>query len=318
MRFARFVAATALAVAATPVLGGVTAAPAAAAGCTGAGGVTVVVDRGSLGGGVTESCVSSGGKARTLFNSAGYSQRDDPRQPGFVCYVDELPGKDCGKNTSEGRYWGLWWSDGTSSGWKYATLGVDSLQVPDGGYVAWAWQDGSTSARDAVPPRSSAPARAGSGSGAGSSPSAPSDPGSGAGGSGSPSGGSSRGTAPSTTPGGSGAPGSGVPRSATPGATDATDAPTDAPTTGATADPTADPTAGATDAPTSGEPSAGETAAYDEDAVVPSEGSSDAADEAAGGSVPWWALGIVAVVLAAGGGGVALARRRRSEAGPLL
>lgn len=323
MRFARFVAATALAVAATPVLGGVTAAPAQAAGCTGAGGVTVVVDGSALpgGGGVDARCVGSGGKADVLFQSAGFTLGYHPGQPGYVCTVNRAPATPCGDDQRARNYWSLWWSDG-SSGWKYSGVGVKGLKVPDGGYVAWTWENAGsmTQPRLAAADRSAA---------APSSPSSPSNPGSGSGGSGgsggaggaggsgsagsSPGGGASRGTAPSTTPGGSSAPGSGVPGSAATDPTGApTDAATDAPTTGATTDPAASPT----DAPTSAAPSAGETMAYDEDAVVPSEGS-DAADEAAGGSVPWWALGIVAGVLAAGGGGVALARRRRSEAGPL-
>ncbi|MDQ1105054.1 hypothetical protein QE364_002997 [Nocardioides zeae] len=314
MRFARFVAATALAVAATPVLGGVTAAPAEAAGCTGAGGVTVVVDGTTLpaGGGVDARCVGSGGNADDLFASAGFSMGFHPGQPGYVCTVDGAPTTRCGDDQRAKNYWSLWWSDG-SSGWQYSGVGVTGLKVPDGGYVAWTWQNAGSMDR----PRIAATDRsAGSGSGSGSSPSAPSNPGSGSGGgaAGSPSGGASRGTAPATTPGGDGAPSSGVPGSAT---TDPTDGPSGTPTTGATTEagaPTTEPTA----APTSGAPSAGETLAYDEGATVASEGSSDAADEAAGGSVPWWALGLVAVVLAAGGGGVALARRRRSEAGPLL
>lgn len=326
MRFARFVAATALAVAATPVLGGVTAAPAQAAGCSGAGGVTVVVDARALGGGVDESCVGSGGRADVLFASAGHRLEYQPGDPGYVCYVDSRPGANCGRDKAAMNYWSLWWSDGTSGSWVYSGLGVRSLNVPDGGYVAWVWQNAGSRS---VPSTSAAPRGTGGSGGSGSSPSSPSNPGSGSGGSGSaggsggagtspggttsPRGGAARGTAPSTAPGGSSAPGSGVPGAAATDPTDPTGAPTDAPTTGATTDPAAGPT----DAPTSAAPGAGETMAYDEDAVVPSEGS-DAADEAAGGSVPWWALGIVAVVLAAGGGGVALARRRRSEAGPLL
>lgn len=319
MRFARFVAATALAVAATPVLGTVSAAPAQAAGCTGAGGVTVVVDGTALpsGGGVDARCVGSGGNADDLFASAGFSMGFHPAQPGYVCTVDGAPTTRCGDDQRAKNYWSLWWSDG-SSGWKYSGVGVTGLKVPDGGYVAWTWQNAGSMDR----PRIAATDRsAGSGSGSdsgsgggsgngsdggsGSSPSAPSAPGSGA----------SRGTAPSTTPGGGSAPSRGVPGSAT---TDPTDAPSDAPTTGATTQPTTDPTAGATDAPTSGAPSAGETLEYQDEVTVDAQSDSDAADEAAGGSVPWWALGIVAVVLAAGGGGLALARRRRSEAGPLL
>ena len=37
-------------------------------------------------------------------------------------------------------YWGLFWSDGKSGEWTYATSGVDGLKVPTGGFVAFAWQ----------------------------------------------------------------------------------------------------------------------------------------------------------------------------------
>ena len=40
-------------------------------------------------------------------------------------------------------YWGLWWSDGQSGSWSYSPSGAGSLTVPEGGYVAFAWQSGS-------------------------------------------------------------------------------------------------------------------------------------------------------------------------------
>ena len=39
-------------------------------------------------------------------------------------------------------YWGLFWSDGSPVTWTYSSEGVGGLNVPDGGCVAFAWQDG--------------------------------------------------------------------------------------------------------------------------------------------------------------------------------
>ena len=58
-----------------------------------------------------------------------------------------LPASDpCVNTPPADAYWGLWWSDGESGSWSYASVGAGSLTVPDGGYVAFAWQSGSQSA----------------------------------------------------------------------------------------------------------------------------------------------------------------------------
>jgi hypothetical protein len=48
-------------------------------------------------------------------------------------------------------YWGLFWSDG-SGGWVYSSEGVDALSIPDGGSVAFAWQDGGARDQPGVAP----------------------------------------------------------------------------------------------------------------------------------------------------------------------
>jgi hypothetical protein len=147
-------AATLVAVAglAVPVALGVVAAPAAhAAACSGSTGVTVVTDFNSLGGGVQGACVADGGgdAASSLFTSAGFPLTYAQRQPGFVCRVSGVPQSDPCVNTSPAdAYWALWWSNGKDGRWTYSSLGVGSLKVPDGGYVAFSWDDVST---DAVP-----------------------------------------------------------------------------------------------------------------------------------------------------------------------
>ncbi|GAA4374817.1 hypothetical protein [Nocardioides caricicola] len=136
-RIAAAVLLTAAAYAATPV------AAASAAGCSTADGVTVVVDFHELGGGVQTGCVSDGAgdTAASLFPAAGFSLSFVQRQPGFVCRVDGAPADDpCVNTPPADAYWALYWSDGKSGSWTYATSGVGGLRVPDGGYVALSWQ----------------------------------------------------------------------------------------------------------------------------------------------------------------------------------
>ena len=120
---------------------------ASAATCSSADGVSVVVDFHELGGGVQSACVADGGgsSAAALFDAAGFSIDRVQRQQGFVCRISGKPASDpCVNTPPADAYWGLWWSDGTSGQWTYATRGVDSQTVPDGGYVAFSW-NGSTS-----------------------------------------------------------------------------------------------------------------------------------------------------------------------------
>lgn len=118
--------------------------PAAASVCTSDAGVTVVVDPGALGGAITTVCdPGSGEVASTRFGQSGFTLTYAQRQPGFVCRVNGVPASDPCVNTSPvDAYWGLFWTDGDSGAWNYATLGATSLDVPDGGAVALAWQQG--------------------------------------------------------------------------------------------------------------------------------------------------------------------------------
>ncbi|MCW2798237.1 hypothetical protein [Nocardioides sp.] len=125
------------------------AAPAEAAACSTGAGVTVVVDYEELGGGVQQVCDASGGgdTATTLFTSNGFPLTYAQRQPGFVCRVSGVPTSDPCVNTSPAdAYWGLWWSDGKTGRWAYASTSAGSLRIPEGGYVAFAWdgKDGQT------------------------------------------------------------------------------------------------------------------------------------------------------------------------------
>ena len=63
-------------------------------------------------------------------------------------------------------YWGLCWSDGTAASWTYSSEGVDSLDVPEGGSVAFSWQ-GRSRPTPAEPPAPEPRQTAGNGGGYG-------------------------------------------------------------------------------------------------------------------------------------------------------
>lgn len=126
---------------------------ASAAACTKGTGVTVVVDGNQLGG-LSTTCVPGGGSSATsAFSSAGVSLRYASRMPGFVCRVNNQPTSDPCVNTSPSTaYWSLWWSKGDGT-WTYSSLGVQSLSIPKGGWVAWSWQGQSATSAPSVTPQ---------------------------------------------------------------------------------------------------------------------------------------------------------------------
>ena len=146
---ARLAAAILTTAAASLGLVATSSAPADAAACSGSRGVTVVVDHGALGSGITQACNASGGgkSGTTQFTSTGFSLTYVQRQPGFVCRIDAQPASDpCVNTPPADAYWGLWWSDGKSGSWSYSSVAAGSLTIPDGGYVAFAWQSGTRTA----------------------------------------------------------------------------------------------------------------------------------------------------------------------------
>jgi hypothetical protein len=296
---ARLVAAVLVAAATVVALPG----PAAyAAPCGTDTGVTVVVDFNQLGGGVQQQCVAGGGgdAASSLFPAAGFTLKYAQRQPGFVCRVNDVPQSDPCVNTAPAdAFWSLWWSDGDGS-WTYASVGAASLRVPDGGFVAFSWDQVSGSAPPSAgattpaPPQADEPSpdRTGDGSGGGD--------------------GGGGGGAQPAAPGGSSAAGT---------------SPSDGPTTG--------PTPSAGDSPTddgSGKPGKGKRQRTKSPEPEPSPGSSPTAptgaategtaddgsvvaDPASGsGGLPGWVAPVLIGVLFAAASVVMLIRRRR--AGP--
>ncbi|WP_028636244.1 hypothetical protein [Nocardioides sp. URHA0032] len=263
-------------------------APASAAGCPTADGVTVVVDFHQLDGGVQTACVADGGgeTAAQLFPAAGFPLTYVQRQPSFVCRVSGKPADNpCVNTPPADAYWALYWSDGRSGRWTYATSGAGGQHVPDGGYVAFSWQGSSDSA---APGASPAP-----------HPSA------------SPT--------PTRAPTHTAAPGHTGPSSAPPSAT--SPATSSATSSAATAGPSGSPSATSSrtkagDGPHSREPqpsgssatTAGDSpTASDSPSLLPA--SADPADPG-GGGLPGWVAPVVIVLLFGAAGAVAVVRRR--------
>jgi hypothetical protein len=289
------------------VIGGVaTAPPAAAAACSGATGVTVVVDHGSLGGGIDQVCSPSGGgkTASSIFVGAGFSLTYVQQQPGFVCRINGQPASDaCVRTPPSDAYWGLWWSDGKSGSWTYASVGAGSLNVPDGGYVGFAWQNGGQTAPGVpatahasapTPTPTQAPSQAptsGGGGGHHGSPTAKPSTKPSAKPSTKPS------TKPTTTP-------SATPTQAPSLSEDTASADTNG---SAEATPTLPPSDSATVLAT---PTEGTTAATASSGATPVSVTADPGDPGTGGSLPVWVVPAVLVLLVGAGVAVLLVRRR--------
>jgi hypothetical protein len=138
---------------------GLSSVPASAAWCSGSG-VNVVVDFNELGGGVQKGCDADGGgkQADVVFPAAGF-RLDYVTNSGFVCRVKGSPSGDvCAHTPPADAYWALFWSDGKSGTWRYATSGVSGLSVPDGGFLAFSWQNSSQQDPPSATPRNATPA----------------------------------------------------------------------------------------------------------------------------------------------------------------
>jgi MYXO-CTERM domain-containing protein len=129
------------------------AAPAQAAGCQNGGGVTVVVDFASLGGGVQVGCAQgSPASGKAALDGAGFSHDDVVGQPGLICRIDARPNPCNGAPTS--AYWSYWHAQ-PGGAWSYSTLGAGGYVPPRGSVEGWAFGAG---ARPGIaPPRLPAP-----------------------------------------------------------------------------------------------------------------------------------------------------------------
>jgi hypothetical protein len=137
--------------AAAPFAGPAPAAEAAA--CSGTSGVTVVVDFGSLGGGVRVSC-APGDPASGLsaLSGAGFGYSFVPRQPGLVCQINAKPDPCNGAPTN--AYWSYWHASRGGS-WSYSTVGAGSYDPRAGTVEGWAF--GAGGRPGVAPPAAAAP-----------------------------------------------------------------------------------------------------------------------------------------------------------------
>jgi hypothetical protein len=119
-------------------------APAHAAPCSSAKGVTVAVDHGALGGGLASVCVADGaGSSAWKLLDGAFGITPVQRQPDFMCRIGGVPADaPCVNTPPANAYWGLFHSDGTSGKWTYSSLGAGALKAVQGGYIAVSWQDG--------------------------------------------------------------------------------------------------------------------------------------------------------------------------------
>jgi len=140
---------------------GLSSGPAAAALCSGSG-VNVVVDFKGLGGGVQKGCAPNGaGKSgNQVFPAAGFGL-DYVTNSGFVCRVKARPaGNVCSRTPPASAYWGLYWSNGKSGKWTYSSSGVGGTSVPNGGFIAFSWQNGGSPEAPGAAPVNRKPAPA--------------------------------------------------------------------------------------------------------------------------------------------------------------
>lgn len=251
-------------------------APARAASCAGDTGVVVVVDYAELGSGVRKGCDADGGNAASNLTDAGFPLTFASNDPTFVCRVTGVPAADpCTDTPPSNAYWSLWWSDGRTGTWKYASLGVNGLKVPAGGYVAFAWhQGGGRAAPPAVTPTPREPVSS-------PSPSASTTKGSGA-------------------PKGEGRSGGGSPTGSPSSSASAPSEPT------TTASPSTKPSARAESAPPSTDASSSVPAIGDITEGAPP--SADGGDK--GDGFPAWIAVVLAVLVLGAAGAVPLLRRR--------
>lgn len=150
-------AAAALVVPALPI----GTAEAASGRCPQGTGVTVVVDYGPLGNGVGLGCDPDGAgeAASEVVPAAGFPLTYAAGEP-FVCRISGLPNESqesCARTPPEDAYWALYWSDGKSDTWNYATIGVTGLEVPEGGSIGWRFQDGGARENPSAPPTTAKP-----------------------------------------------------------------------------------------------------------------------------------------------------------------
>ncbi|MEV8441985.1 hypothetical protein AB0425_31795 [Actinosynnema sp. NPDC051121] len=243
-------------------------------------GVTVVVDFGSLGGGVRTGCAPGDPATGTAaLTAAGFGYTFASRQPGFVCRINGQPSSDpCVTTSPTTAYWGYWHGRPGGS-WVYSSTSAGAYDPAPGSVEGWSFGAGGQPgiAPPAPAPQPVQPAPQPPAPAQPAQPGQPVPPGQ---------------PAPTAPPGEPAQPTT-QPSEAPPSTTTGTTTSSEAPTTGSTASGSATPTS-----------AAGSTTSV---AVEPTAGTSS------GGTVGL-VVGI-AVIAALAGLGVWTARRRAKAAG---
>ena len=127
--------------------------------CPGTTGVTVIVDFGSLGGGIAEGCATGAPSTGLIaLVKAGFPYVEVSTVPGFVCRIGGLPGPDkqnCSNTPPGNAYWAYFHA--TRGGdWVFSQMGAGSTKPAQGSVEGWAFQ--SSTANTRVPPSVAPPA----------------------------------------------------------------------------------------------------------------------------------------------------------------
>jgi hypothetical protein len=140
------------------VAGVAPASPAHAAACEEGGGVTVVVDFASLGGGVETDCAGGDpGSGVEALRAAGHEPTRAAQQAGyFVCRIDGKPANDpCQRASPADAYWSYWHARPGGS-WTYSSTGPAERDPAPGTVEGWAF--GAGDPPSVAPPRERAAA----------------------------------------------------------------------------------------------------------------------------------------------------------------
>jgi len=109
---------------------------AVAGACRDTRGVTVVVDFGSLGGGVVTRCAPGDPTSGlTALSGAGFTYAFVPRLPGFVCQINVKPNPCNGAPST--AYWSYWHAPRKGT-WTYSSTGAGSYNPAQNTVEGWA------------------------------------------------------------------------------------------------------------------------------------------------------------------------------------